>query len=110
MTLDVLPNGNLRFSIGPNDDLEDLQAMRGDRWSGLLDGYFGIGWSYVAPEWIGALTSAPIVTDDLTFSDAGAPTVRGRIWWFPNYQVEDPVETLLARGHVDFTLAGEGVS
>ena len=59
----------------------------------------------VLPEWIGALTSAPIVTDDMTIEDNGTVVVLGQVWWFPDYAVIDPVETLVNKGKVIFTAA-----
>lgn len=61
----------------------------------------------VAPEDIGALTNAPILTDDLEVDDQGVKTVRGRVWWFPNYQIESFAETLIKTGKVTFQLAPE---
>lgn len=61
----------------------------------------------VAPEDVGALTDAPILTDDLVIDDHGEMTVHGRVWWFPNYQIESFAETLIKTGKVTFQLAPE---
>lgn len=59
-------------------------------------------------EMVGALTSAPIIvalpkfdaeTNDLTAFDA--------VFWFPNYQIESELETLLRTGTVTFDLASD---
>lgn len=103
----ILANGDLEFALDPEDDREEVRSWCGDRWTDLLDacGLIGNGWTSVAPEWIGALTDAPIVTNDFTLSDSGETTVHGRVWWFPNYCVEDPIETLVDTGRVVFTYA-----
>ncbi len=53
---------------------------------------------------IGALTQAPIITDFLGLLDDGPPQVPNdaKLWWFPNYAVEDPLQTLLDKGQVVF--------
>jgi hypothetical protein len=63
---------------------------------------------FVQPDWIGALTDAPILVaqDDVDFpDDADHWIVRpnARVFWFTNYQVEDPWETLRAKGVVRFS-------
>jgi hypothetical protein len=60
---------------------------------------------FVQPEDIGALTEAPILTDDLVYEDNGSCTVHGKIWWYPSYAVSDPFEELKNRGRVIFTYA-----
>jgi hypothetical protein len=105
----VLPNGDLHVTLDPADDREEIAKWRGNEWWELFaDGGLrlqGEGWSYVAPEWIGALTDAPILTDDCTYHDNGEHEVCGNIWWFPNYQVEDVIDTLIRDGAVTFTRA-----
>jgi hypothetical protein len=49
------------------------------------------------------LTSSIILTDDAD-RDSGMMTRCGRVYWHPNYAVEDPIETLRTTGH--FVLAG----
>jgi hypothetical protein len=61
----------------------------------------------LAPEDIGALTSAPILTDDVEHDDAAKVIRVGRVWWFPNYQVEAMTQTLRDAGKVTMTLATE---
>jgi hypothetical protein len=51
------------------------------------------GWEKLRPEDIGALTDAPI------FSESG----EDKVYWFPNYQIESPVQILLEKGEVTFT-------
>jgi len=53
------------------------------------------GWRWEAPEDLGALTDAPIISDP-----------DGNVYWHQNYQVEDPVETLARGGTVQFDSGG----
>ena len=61
------------------------------------------GWEWIAPEEVGALTSAPILSDSAERDDEGQLLTVGRVFWFPNYQVESPVRTLHERGAVTFS-------
>ena len=64
-----------------------------------------IGFQFLRPEWIGALTSAPILTDKLIgedFSMEDPPENVGDTWWFESYQVTDPWEELKNKGRVIF--------
>ena len=64
------------------------------------------GWEPVRPEEIAALTSAPIFTDEAERDDHGQLVKVGRVYWFPNYQIESPVQTLRDKGEVVFTGVG----
>jgi hypothetical protein len=60
---------------------------------------------FVAPEYVpGAMTDAPILTrsEDVASPDNGEVVLypSARIFWFPNYMVEDPWETLKNIGRV----------
>src|SRR5690242_15093804 len=108
MHYEITKNGNLAFVLDADDDREEIRdRMRGYAWVDMLDacGLLGNGWGSVPPEAIGALTDAPIVTDDYELTDDGRTVVHGRVWWFPNYCVEDPAETLADTGRVVFAAA-----
>lgn len=115
MKYEITANGSLRITLENQEDRDEAQSMLDratdtDSDSGfladLLEDWTANGHLYpVAPEWIGALTSAPIITDDLTYSDDGTPTVNGRIWWFPDYQVKSFAENLIRDGSVSFDAA-----
>jgi hypothetical protein len=49
------------------------------------------------------LTSSPIIGYDIE-TDEDLNYVSGDVYWFPNYQVENPFETLLKEGFVIFKL------
>ena len=59
-------------------------------------------WEWVSPEDIGALTSAPILSDEVEQNDRGETVKVGRVFWFPDYAIRCPVEDLLERGFVEF--------
>ena len=108
-------NGNLVISLGNEADREAAQESL-DRASNrdtdflndLLEDWTANGHLYaVRPEWIGALTEAPIITDDLTIEDDGTPVVNGDVWWFPDYQVKSFAEELLEKGSITFAAAPE---
>ena len=64
------------------------------------------GLSWVYPEEIGALTSSPIFADGAS-EDNGQFAPDTRFFWFPSYQVESHIETLMNTGRVVFTEATE---
>ena len=110
----ITPSGNLRFVVvRPGDAVEFLnqETAEVDMLSLLFEetGWSGNGELYeVAPEDIGALTSAPIITDELNIEDDGARKVLGEVWWYPNYMVSSWVEVLRETGEVIFTHAPAG--
>jgi len=63
----------------------------------LLEDHLGNGWELVPPEDIGALTSAPILSDEIERDDDGEITEVGRVYWYPDYQVRDEIEALRER-------------
>jgi hypothetical protein len=73
----------------------------------LFEDWLCNGWEFIAPEKIGALTDSPILTDEILYNDQGNIEYIGSIWWFPNYQVENEIETLLKESKVVFSLAKE---
>ncbi len=115
MEFNVLANGNLEIVAedGDKEELQDLLSKSMHKDHGFLaDLLEYTGWSgngrlhQVQPELIGALTDAPILTDDMIFGDDGSEVV-GNVWWFPNYQVVSFAETLIRDGRVVFTKAPE---
>ena len=117
MKFAILPNGNLEISIENEDDREMIReslAKASDKDVDVISDILeDTGWSgngqlyYVRPEWVAALTEAPILTDELTHEDDGTVRVSDNIWWFPNYMVESFAETLLDTGRVVFQKAPE---
>ena len=74
-------------------------------WELLEDITENSSWNFVAPEDIGALTAAPILSNDVTIDDDGAVVVYGDIWWQERYAVESAVEKIF-RGGCIFNKAG----
>jgi hypothetical protein len=103
-------SGNLKIVAGKGD-FERLREIR-ERVEGndlayldeLLD---GTRYQPIRPEDVGALTNAPMFTDDFEIKDDGTRIVHGSVWWFPNYQVENFADTLIKEGSVVFTHAGD---
>ena len=70
----------------------------------LLEDHLGSGWEMVPPEDIGALTAAPILSDEVSRDEHGRVTDVGRVYWYPEYQVRDEIEEL--REHLRIIFQG----
>lgn len=70
----------------------------------LLEDHPCNGWNMVPPEDIGALTAAPILSDDISRDDQGQVVEVGRVYWYPDYQVRDEIEEL--RAHLVLVFQG----
>lgn len=100
----VWRHGSLHLSIAD----EDIKAFREDAKDieGALEGLTTNGvLEWVRPEEIGALTSAPILGEDVERDDRGKLLSVGRVWWFENYQVHDPFEVMKEHQGVFFSPA-----
>jgi hypothetical protein len=71
----------------------------------LLEDHLCNGWEMVPPEDIGALTAAPILSDDILRDEEGRVTEVGRVFWYPDYAVRDEIEELRR----DLVLVFQGV-
>ena len=49
----------------------------------LLEDHLAGSWEMVPPEDIGALTAAPILSDEIVRDDEGRVTEAGRVYWYP---------------------------
>lgn len=116
MDFRILPGGNLEITCeeGEKADLQEILDRVTHRDHGFLAEMLEYaGWQpnghlfQVQPEWVGALTESPILTDDLRCPDSAEPALspESKVWWFPNYQVESFAETLIRDGRVFFTAA-----
>lgn len=96
-----LPNGDLQISVQDKSEQQEIaDAVAGGDVSdqSMIDAFEHMtsnGFDWVAPEEIGALTSAPILRYD------------NKVWWYPDYQVRSPMEDLAETGTTTFTLAPE---
>lgn len=48
------------------------------------------------------LTSAPCIAESMAVRDDGTREIEGRLWWFPDYCIRDPLDELKARGRTVF--------
>ena len=107
-------NGNVTFVTEPGDAemLEQLISQYDNEHSflfGMLDyfGYIGnAGFRQINPEDVGALTDAPMFTNDLEYEEDGSKKVLGTVWWYPGYEGSSFAQSLLEKGRVTFTNAG----
>ena len=103
-------NGNLRIALleDQRESVEDIAAQEitaDSKLAQVIEWQLGNGWSFVRPEDIGALTEAPILTEEIETDDQGHVQWVGSVYWFPQYDVLDPVAKLLENGYVDFVRA-----
>lgn len=111
----ILDSGNLEITCEDADkeDLQDTLDRCTHRDHGFLadlledTGWSGNGRLYqVQPEWIAALTDAPILTDWLVHTDEDdMPEVDGTVWWYPDYAVKSFAEELISTGRTVFVRA-----
>jgi hypothetical protein len=98
----------LALTAAGREAIEDealLTAPINEALARLLEWPLANGWEWIAPEEIGALTSAPILSDDAERDDDGTLVAITTVYWFPNYQIISEVEELSERGYVEFELA-----
>ena len=100
--LEMIPTSQ---ALADADHFLELPTM--DALYEILEDWLCNGWEFVLPENIGALTDAPILTDEIIYGDLGTVEYIGNVWWFTNYAIENEVETLLKKGKVVFSLAKE---
>ncbi len=99
-----LKNGDLEIKtsgkVGRQAMLEEYGESldSDDAMYGIFEYLTCNGLNWVSPEAVGALTSAPILSD----TPESDLRVESKIWWFPNYAVESPVRTLFQTGKVVF--------
>lgn len=97
--LKILPTGDLQIIADRQAKQEKEKILKmpcDEALRYLLEEHLCNGWSLVPPEEIGALTSAPIISDDFTIEDDGHGVVNGNVWWFPNYQITSEIEEIFS--------------
>lgn len=111
ITYETTPQGDLKFSAD-QESREELLDILADPDRGypraqdyLVEQVVGNGLEYLRPEAVGALTSAPIFGEDVSWSDSGEVEAAGALFWFPNYAVSDELEVLARTGDVVFPRA-----
>jgi len=75
----------------------------------LLQDHLENGWEFLEPTEIGAMTEAPIISQDVLRNEQGDIVLVGQVFWFSNYQVEDPLETLVRSRPVSFDAVGKAI-
>lgn len=105
-----LPTKHLQITVSDKSILEGINDLPELFESARL---IGNGWSFIAPEDIGALTAAPIVGYDVDMDDQGTITSAPNVWWYPQYETKDPIEELKSKGSIilqwaDDAGSGEG--
>ena len=100
-------NGNLRIVLLPaaRADVEEIASQEMDADSRLaetIEWQLSNGWSLLRPEDIGALTEAPILSEEVDYDDQGNVDRVGTVYWYPQYDVFDPIGQLLTNGSVEF--------
>jgi len=89
----VLENGNLKIVLLDREEAQEIDNQAkgiDDKLIDLFEWQLCNGWSVVQPEEVGALTSALLISDD------------ERIYYNPNYDVNDEVEDILKNGEIMF--------
>ena len=105
---DTQLNGNLHITLLPEarEDVQEIassQELTADnKLAEVIEWHLGEGWSFISPEDIGALTDAPILSDDIDYDEYGKVRHVGAVYWYSEYEVKDPVAQLLENGFVDF--------
>lgn len=106
MEIRILENGNLKISA-TSEELDDLNVGEYGRetvpLAALLEPLWTNGQYYVFDaDQLGHMTEAPLIAEDADCDDDGNWTLHGRVWWFPNYCVENCMDTLREKGEVIF--------
>jgi hypothetical protein len=112
---EILPNGNLRITVDNEgrawlkEHLREMSVVHFWPWfvDDVLSYYYP--WLRLASDQdlcdMGALTSSPVLIE---IASCGCSLAIPRVWWFPEYQVEDEFKTLRTKGRLVMTLAEEG--
>ena len=109
-----LPNKNLRITLLPegqtellpDQDDEDFEFDQSDdTLYDLLHYQICNGWEWILPEDVGALTSAPLLSDNAVRDENGKLLTLECVYAYMDYQVKSPVKELLDNGYVDFVYA-----
>ena len=76
----------------------------------LLEYHTCNGWDWVRPEEIGALTAAPIISDNVERDDHGHISNISSVYAFMAYQVRSVAGDLLKYGYADWVYAAVEVT
>lgn len=119
MKFETTPNGSLLIQAEKDDAqmLVDLKERCGENDLMFLSELLEVtGWQgngqliQVNPEDVGALTDAPMLTDDCRIEDDGEVLVPGNVWWFPNYMITNFANQLVEQGKTLFSLGSPALT
>jgi hypothetical protein len=101
------PNGNLRIVLLEEgresvQEIASKEITADSKLAETIEWQLSNGWSFVRPEDIAALTEAPILSEEIDFDSQGTARNVGTVYWYPQYDVFDPITKLLENGYVDF--------
>ncbi len=107
-SLTQTPRGlEIKLVIPVGEAREEFQAD--DNWNArfekLIESHLGNGWAWLEPREVAALTDSPILAFDTQRDDEGELTDSGDVYWYPDYQIVDPIEVLFRDGLVVFPRA-----
>ena len=101
VNLEKKDDGNLHIHLTAEGRREFVDIERGRNRAGifaalhlLLEDHLSNVWKWVAPEEIGALTAAPILSDEAECDEFGQIVAVRRLFWFPDYAVVDEIRQL----------------
>lgn len=119
LTAKPMPNGDLLVTADNAMRSNLAEALRSDRgyWSAFADLFesYSCNGSYTPFDagegnpFVG-LTSAPCIAESMDYPDSGEAEIVGRLWWFPHYAIDDPLQELARHGRTVFTLADESAA
>jgi hypothetical protein len=104
---DLDDKGNLRITL-LDDAQEDVQEIASkdldadNKLAQVIEWQLVNGWTMLRPEDVGALTDAPILSEDVDTDDQGNVRSVGIVYWYTEYEVRDPVEQLLQNHFIIF--------
>lgn len=114
MRYTIMPDGSLKITADneTRSYLADQYRKGYCEAEGFVSEMLQDALTFIRPEAIGALTDAPILTDDADYSDeqmehgiGPAPYPEAHVWWFEGYQIVGPWQQLANRGRVVFQAA-----
>jgi hypothetical protein len=91
--LRIMLNANGRKNFAEIEEERDAHGIHAALCV-LLEDHLCNGWEMVPPEDIGALTAAPILSDEIVRGDDGKIVEAGRVYWFPDYAVRDEIDEI----------------
>jgi len=106
-----LINGDLQISMSEENrqslqnESDENEYEWPDLWE-VLEPMLCNGFDWVDPVWIAALTESPIIgiIDGDPYGDLdNVNWDTSKVWWYPNYQIRNPIEDLIDYGELIFS-------